>query len=110
MQKALQLLWMQDSAAEGEEEQGYKDKDNEWVQNDGKDMAITKYWEGGIEGLKDQVEQTKLYNDKAPEGEEMGNTGERITQHATLSKYDQEKFTDTVVDVIGAILGPGFDQ
>ena len=34
----------------------------------------------------------------------MRNARDRITQHATLSKDDQEKLTYPIFDVVGAVL------
>src|SRR4051794_12083518 len=73
-------------------------------------MVIAQKRQRAIEGTQDQIEQAELDNDKTPEGEKVGNTGKRITQHTSLAQHHQEEITDALIDVVVALLLAGLYQ
>ena len=38
----------------------------------------------------------------------MGDARDWITEHSTLTENNQEEFADTVINVVGTVLTPGF--
>src|SRR5437588_6556500 len=101
MQEAGQLPGVKYCTAEGKEYQGEHCENDKGVHQVGKYNTVANQRQRNTEGPKHQVEEAKLDDNKTPESEEMRDARERITQHTALTKYDQEKFTDTVIDVVG---------
>jgi len=110
MQETRKLSRTKDPTTEGKEDQRQQDKDDKSVQDCSKDGIIAQQRQRTIESAKNQIEQTELDNDEAPERKKVCNAGKGITQYATLTEDDQEKIAEPVINTVSAVLCSSFRQ
>jgi hypothetical protein len=57
-----------------------------------------------LEALGPEVEGVELDDDEAPKGEEVGDAGQGVAQHAALAEHHQHEVLDALAQVIKAVL------
>ncbi len=102
VQVAAERPGSQHRAAIGEGDEGEEGGEEEEVEQDGEGAAADDR-QLEVEAHRPEVERVELDDEEAPEGEEVGDAGQWIAQHAALAEHHQGEILDAVAQAIEAV-------